>query len=92
VKDAFVAILLAASNLLDGVLKAAAQGLAAIVQNLDLPEGDVRWSKVGALVAEALRDMAAARDNDEDVQTAVRLAAERRVHTQLREMGLVDVG
>jgi len=91
-KTTLVNILLAVANLLKGPYRAAVQGLAILVQEIDLPDGDANWATVGRLVEEALQDMAAAQSEDESVQTQVRLAAERRVHEQLRGLGLIDVG
>lgn len=91
-KNILVNIIQAFAGLLDGPYRAGAHALAALVQQLDLPEGDSNWQKVTELITEALRDMQAARDLDADTQTQVRLAAERRVHLQLREMGLIARG
>lgn len=89
-KTVLVNIILAVANLLSGPLKAGAQGLAMVIAQVNLPDGDAKWAQVGDLIAEALRDMAAARDLDADTAMQVRLAAERRVHLQLRELGLLD--
>lgn len=89
-KTVLVNIILAVANLLDGPVKAGVQGLAMVIAQIDLPESDNDWTKVGDLVAEALRDMSAARDLDDETAMQVRLAAERRVHLQLREMNLIE--
>ena len=75
-----------------GPLEIAVQTAAALVGQLDLPDGDERWGKVGELVAATIDDIRDARDLDAGTQMQVRLAAERRMHLQLRELGLIDRG
>lgn len=79
------------AELFDGALRAGVMALASYVRQIDLPDGDDRWERVADVLREALQDIAAARELDTDARMQARLAAERRMHHQLRELGLIEV-
>ena len=91
-KSALQAVLQSVASMFDGPLEIAVQTAAALIGQLDLPDGDERWGKVGELVAQTIDDIRDARDLDAGAQMQVRLAAERRMHLQLRDLGLIQEG
>lgn len=91
-KEILSALLAGAAELLNEPLRSGMLALSGFVRNLDLPDGDDRWDRVAEMLQEAMRDMAAAKDLDEDARFQARIAAERRMHLQLRELGLIERG
>lgn len=89
-KELLKAALLTLLDYLPEELSHLAAGALSLIDSLNIPPTDPKWEQVAEYTAAILADIRAARYLSKDERMQVRLAAERRFHHQLRDLGLIE--